>query len=251
MTNKELYDTIFVRKSVRKYDMTPLTDEIIYGIKEYASKLKPLDGSIRYSLSFLGEKDARFVIPTKLAPHYLCLYSEKKDGYLMNAGFLLQQVDLYMSATGLGSCWLGFFKPKKEQDAKDGLDFIIMLAFGKPAEQLHRKSISEFSRKSFKDITSIEGAEKLLEPVRLAPSATNSQPWFFSGALNEITVSRKKLSMLKASLLGRFNQMDIGIALCHLWLSLDNEGKAAVFEDNNSDVPEGYEFMAKVKVKDK
>ena|GEM_PF-3748051 len=32
----------------------------------------------------------------------------------MNAGFLLQQIDLYLSDSNLASCWLGMAKPSKE-----------------------------------------------------------------------------------------------------------------------------------------
>jgi hypothetical protein len=103
MTNQKLYDAIFTRKSVRKYDMTPLSEEVMDEIKNYADNLKPLDDSIRYSMSFLSEVDSKLLIPAKVAPHYICIYSEKKDGYLMNAGFLLQQIDLYLSAKGIGS----------------------------------------------------------------------------------------------------------------------------------------------------
>ena len=249
MTNQKLYDAIFTRKSVRKYDMMTLSEEVMEEIKDYADNLLPLDGSIRYSISFLSEVDSKFLIPAKVAPHYICIYSEKKDGYLMNAGFLLQQIDLYLSAKGIGSCWLGFFKPKKE--VQNGLEFVILLAFGNSIEAVHRKNTSEFSRKSFSEISSIKGAEKLLEPVRLAPSATNSQPWFFSGDLQKIVVSRQKLSKLKATFISRYNQMDIGIALYHLWLSLEHEGKTAAFDFNYGDAPEGYEFMVKVIAKEK
>ncbi|QNU65376.1 nitroreductase [Ruminiclostridium herbifermentans] len=251
MTNQELYNAIFKRKSVRKYDMTPLSEEILDEIKSYVDNLMPLIDNIRYSISFLSEVDTKLLIPVKFAPHYICIYSEKKDGYLTNAGFLLQQIDLYLSARGIGSCWLGFFKPKKEVNTQNGLEFVILLAFGNPKESVHRKSISEFSRKSISEISLIKSAEKLLEPVRLAPSAINSQPWFFSGDLNEIIVSRQKLSKLKAPFVDRYNQIDIGIALYHLWLSLEHEGNAATFDFNCADAPEGYEFIVKVIAKEK
>ena len=251
MTSQKLYDAIFTRKSVRKYDMVPLSEDVMEEIKNFADNLMPLDDSIRYSISFLSEVDSKLLIPAKVAPHYICIYSEKKDGYLMNAGFLLQQIDLYLSAKGIGSWWLGIFNPKKEVDAQSGLEFVILLAFGNSKEAVHRKNTSEFSRKSFSEISSIKGAEKLLEPVRLAPSATNSQPWFFSGDLKEIVLSRQKLSKLKAPFLGKINQIDIGIALYHLWLSLEHEGKTADYDYNYTDAPEGYEFMVKVIAKEK
>lgn len=252
MTNLELYNTIFKRKSIRKYDMTPLNDEVLAGIKDYTDKLKPLDDSIKYSFEFIGSKDVKFMMPVKLAPHYICIYSEKKQGYLMNAGYLLQQVDLYLSVNNIGSCWLGMGKPAKGiMNHANGQEFVIMLAFGNAAEQVHRESASEFKRKSIDEITSINGSEQLLEPVRLAPSATNSQPWFFSGNTQEIIVSRKKLNFVKEKLLGEFNQVDIGISLYHMWLSLEHEGKTAVYDFRTAEAPEDYEFMVKVNTMEK
>jgi nitroreductase len=248
MTDLELYNAIYKRKSIRKYDMTPLKDQVIEDIRAYTEKLKPLDESIAYTIEFIGADDVKFLMPVKLAPHYICIYSEKKEGYLMNAGYLLQQVDLYLSANGIGSLWFGMAKPSKEiHRFKDGLEFVILLAFGKADEQLHRENTSEFNRKGIKEITSINGSEQLLEPVRLAPSATNSQPWFFSGNTQEIIVSRKKLNFIKDKFLGNFNQVDIGISLYHLWLSLKHEGKTAVYDCNKAEVPDGYEFMIRVK----
>ena len=43
------------------------------------------------------------------------------------------------------------------------------------------------------------------------------------------------------------NQIDIGIALCHLGLSLDHQGKSVIFDFEKIPAPSGYEFMVKVK----
>jgi nitroreductase len=169
----------------------------------------------------------------------------------MNAGFIMQQIDLYLSAKNLASCWLGLAKPvKQEQDNKNGLEFVIMLAFGNSTESIHRKETSEFNRKSLSDISNVFGidSDELLEPVRLAPSASNSQPWFFSGTIGQIFVSREKLNFLRAPLYGRMNQVDIGIALCHMWLSLKHQGKCCAFDFNPDAAPAGYEFMAKANI---
>lgn len=246
MKSTQLYETIFRRKSIRKYDMSPLSSEILNGIKEYAKTIKVLDTSIQYELAYLGTADVKNLLPIK-APHYICLYSEKKGNYLMNAGFLLQQMDLYLSANNIGSCWLGMAKPSKEvPEQKNGLEFVIMLAFGDAKEPLHREDISEFKRNKLSDISTLVGGEELLEPVRLAPSASNTQTWFFSGDTEIITVSRKKLNIIKAPLYGRMNQIDIGIALKHLELSLEHQGKVGSYDFNKVPVPSGYEFMVKV-----
>ena len=123
-----------------------------------------------------------------------------------------------------------------------------MLAFGNTNEPAHRTNNSEFNRKSLSTISKTDGTDELLEPVRLAPSASNSQPWFFSGNADEMIVSRDKLNLIRAPIYGKMNQIDVGIALCHLWLSLDHQGKEMSIDFEKSPAPSGHEFMAKVKV---
>lgn len=247
MENDSLYRAIFRRKSVRTYILSPLPAATLADIAAFAHTLQPLDEGIEYDLLYLGMDDVKNPLPIK-APHYVCLYSEKKGAYLMNAGFLLQQLDLYLSANNLASCWLGMAKPSKQVPSqKDGLEFVIMLAFGQGAESVHREDRSSFRRKNYADISSIPNAEELLEPVRIAPSASNTQPWFFSGTRDEIIVNRKKLNLIKAPLYGRINQIDIGIALYHLQLSLNHEGKDTTIAFQGAEAPAGHEFMALVK----
>lgn len=248
MTNNQFYEAIFKRRSIRKYDMSPLSEAMLSTVKQFASTVKPLDATIRYEFSYLVTEDVKNLLPIK-APHYICLYSEKKDNYLMNTGFLLQQIDLFLSVNNLASCWLGMAKPTKQvPEQQNGLEFVIMLAFGNSSEPIHRGNTTEFIRKSMSQISKIDDAEELLEPVRLAPSASNTQPWFFTGNLSEIEVCREKLNLIKAPLYGKMNQVDIGIALCHLWLSLDHQGKTVSYDFNKVSAPSGYEFMVKVKV---
>ncbi len=116
----------------------------------------------------------------KEAPHYLAIFSEVKEGYLTNIGFMLQQTDLFLSANGLGNCWQEIPNPTKELLKSSDLEFVIFIVFGKlnDPESLHRTSISEFKRKTLSEITDITGADELLEVVRIVPSAINSQYGF-------------------------------------------------------------------------
>jgi hypothetical protein len=71
-----------------------------------------------------------------------------------------------------------FQNPKKEVLESSNLEFIILIAFGKPNELLYRTSLSEFKRKPLKEMNDFKGSNELFEAVCLAPSATNNQPWF-------------------------------------------------------------------------
>lgn len=244
----QLYNGIFHRKSIRKYNLEPLSKEALEDIKAYAKGIKPLDDKIAYEFTFLESKEVKNLFPIK-APHYVCIYSEKKEHYLMNAGFILQEIDLYLSTKGIGCCWLGMAKPSKDIPIKrNGMDFVIMLAFGNPIEPLYRDQVDEFKRKPLSDISQIKEGEALLEPVRLSPSATNSQPWFFSGTINDIIVSREKLGLIKAAIYNNLNQIDVGICLKHLELAAANMEKKTQFIFEKEPCPKGYEFMARVKI---
>jgi nitroreductase len=80
---------------------------------------------------------------------------------------MLQQMDLYFSANGLGSCWLGIPRLAKEVSESTKLEFIILVSFGTPKETLYRANVSEFHRASPSDITNIKDADELLEPAHM------------------------------------------------------------------------------------
>lgn len=244
--NKDLlFETIFKRKSIRKYDMNSLSENELAEIVSHMKELKHMDDNIKIEMKLLTEKDVKGLLFAIKAPHYLVLYSEVKEGYLSNAGFVLQQFDLFLSARGLGACWLGMTKPVKEFESKPGMEFVIVLAFGSATEALHRSDVSEFKRKGLKEITDITNYDELLEPVRLAPSATNSQPWYFTGGNGQINAYCIKLNPIKAFLYEKMNQIDMGIAICHLWIAANHLGKRVDYIRPKAvqlDIPKGYSY---------
>ncbi len=247
MDNLDFYSTIFKRKSVRKYSKEPLESSQLQKVRDHIDGLTPLYENIRTEIVILSDSEIKTMLPIK-APHYVAVYSEAKEGYLTNAGFMLQQVDLFLSANGIGACWLGMGSPNKKAAPRNGLEFVITLAFGAADEPLHRESISEFKRKELSEISSVKGADELLEAARLAPSASNSQPWYFTGSAGSILVCRKLPNMLKAALYGKFNQVDMGIALYHLRTAALHMGKTIEFRKENAAVPKGHEYITTVHI---
>jgi nitroreductase len=244
------YDTIFKRKSVRKYDMTHLEDEILNEVSKKLNQLKHMYPDIRTEMKMVTEKDVKSLMQIK-APHYIMVFSEAREGYLTNVGFMLQQMDLYLSEKGLGSCWQGMPKPTKEILSSSEFEFVIVLAFGKPMEPLYRKDVSEFKRKPLSEVTDIPASDQIFEPVRLAPSAGNSQPWFFTGDMKRIHAYGIKPGFIKALLFEKMNKVDMGISLCHLWLALKSIGKDVEFVQDSAakaNTPSGKYYVASAKV---
>ncbi|MCL2857628.1 MAG: nitroreductase [Oscillospiraceae bacterium] len=202
------------RKSIRKFDLTPLDFHALEKIKAQLKLLKPLYPRIRYSIDIADKTKGLFNIK---APHYLVFSSEDKDGASENIGFIGQQLDLFLAGSGLGSCWLGASKPSEKEPSN--LLHVICIGFGKPAEPLYRE-IAEFKRKPLSEVS--EGEDERLEAARLAPSGMNAQNWFFIAEDNKIHCYRKKLNPLKALVLDRLSCIDMGIAICHIAEENDN-----------------------------
>ena len=246
--NTNLYETIFKRKSVRKYNPTPLADDVLQDFLAYIESRTPIFEGIKVEFKLVpGSMIKNFLMPIK-APHYLLVFSENKEGYLTNAGYLLQQLDLYFSANGIGSCWVGMAKPSKELVASSTLHFVIGMAFGTPQDALHRQSEDEFKRKSLEKITNIEGMEEVFEAVRLAPSATNSQPWYFTASEGYIHAYCVKPGFIKAMFYAEMNKIDIGIAISHLQLATGKGIKVMENENGRNNPPAGYYYITSLQL---
>jgi nitroreductase len=249
MEEKDLYATIFQRKSIRKYDLDSLDEDTLKEIREHLRTLKPLHKDINIEFKILSP-DAVIRRTMRKAPHYIAVFSEVKEGYLSNVGFMLQQMDLFFSANGLGSCWQGIPTLKKEGLARSHLKFIILMPFGKPQETLHRTKTSQFKRKSLQDIGDIKGADDLLETARLAPSARNAQEWFFTGDEHLIHAYYRKPGYIPGLLIKKYPPMDVGISLYHLKLGVEHFGKETeiIFDNPENNNLNDYEYVASLRL---
>jgi len=215
-------ETIRKRKSVRKYKPEKLDQETLLKVQGQIKKLTPLYPDIETSVTIVDKVKRTFGIT---APHYLVIYSEDKEGTYENVGFIGQQMDLFFSENGLGSCWLGVAKPGKdaeeEVENRGQLKYMICIAFGLPAEPLHR-SVNEFKRKPL-SLMSV-GTDSRLEGARLAPSGVNAQGWFFIGSSGRIHCYRKSPKGLTKMIriYSQLSLIDIGIAICHIAVESEN-----------------------------
>lgn len=236
MTNKEC---IRIRKSTRKYLPTLLDEATLLQIKEYCSNLKPLFNDIKISFDILTRNNIKTILPIN-SPHYISIYSEPKEGYLENVGFMFQQLDLYLSSLGIGSCWLGMGKPS-EMKYNSTMEYIIMISFGKANGNPHREN-SEFNRKSLSEIANVEDTK--LEAARLAPSATNSQPWYFVKEDDEYHVFCIKQNIVKKLLLEKMNKIDMGIVLASLYTEFEDTFKFKKIKEEPT--KEGYTYVGSI-----
>jgi hypothetical protein len=246
MNETALYEAIFKRKSIRNYDSAPINQNRLTEISENLQSLKPMLAGIKTEFRIISTNEVTRKFRNN-APHYIAAFSEAKDTYKTNIGFMLQQMDLYLSAAGLGSCWLGILQPTKEVTESSNLEFIILMSFGNSRETLYRTNVSQFKRESLSKITNIEGADELLEPTRLAPSAVNLQNWYFTGNKNLIHAYSSKASFLRSIVGGSYFSVNVGIALCHLQLAAEHlDWKTKFVFDGSRDMnpPKNREYVA-------
>ena len=200
-----LNEMIYHRKSCRSFTNVPVDAATIETIKAFP--MKPLYPDIKVHWDIVSRNQVKCICPWT-TPQLITISSEETEGYLENIGFLFQQMDLYLQTLGLGVCWLGMGRMNpKTTTAVDGMKFVIMLAFGHPKGDQLRHDLKGFKRKPMEQIT--DKPDSRLEPARLAPSAVNSQPWFFAHEGDTIHVWCSK----------KGSRLDAGIALAHLYVS--------------------------------
>ncbi len=213
MDIKALYDTIYTRRSHRKYYNDVLEQSEERAINEAIADLRPLYPEIKCKIELVRKSAVRTMMPW-MPYHAVTVHSEVRDGYLENVGFMLEQLDLYIQSMGLGTCWIGMGKPREGAIDAPGMEYVMMLAVGKTKEKM-REGEADFKRLSLSEIS--DSPDERLIPARLAPSSVNSQPWYFEHSDAGIRLYQRLLVRTKN--LTRMNRIDVGIALAHLYVA--------------------------------
>ena len=220
------YEAIFRRRSIRKYkndEISPAMLEKIEKFGEDAIGIRP-DIQVKWKIFRKEEHQLKGLFRVD-APYYVVLYSEICEDYRKNAGCLMEQLSLYLFTKGIGSCYQGGAKLKKDQE-KD-LELVMIMAFGYPAEPLERDR-EAFKRMELNRFVKVHGnfgkvQRKLLEAARVAPSAMNLQPWRFVVTDGKIHMFVKKPGKIGYQMQQDFNLFDAGIALAHMLVTAEEQ----------------------------
>ena len=221
--DNNLYEMIFKRKSFhlfRNIGNEKITLEELKDIENKFKELKPLDDSIKVKIKIV--KDSTTCVRGQ--EYCILFYSEKKDNYLQNIGYLGEQLDLYLVSKNIGTLWFGIGKVKEKE--LDGLDFVIMIAIKKvDSEDKFRKDMYKSKRKELSEIWEGNSYLDIGNIVRFTPSACNTQPWKVVANEKELKVYRYrkegKRGIMPKDRVIYYNQIDIGIFLCFLELCLE------------------------------
>ena len=220
--NSNLYEMIFKRKSFhlfRNIGNEHITDEELIEIENEFNKFKPLVEDIKVKIKIV--KDSTTC--NRGQEYCVLLYSEKKDNYLQNIGYIGEQLDLYLVSKNIGTLWFGI--GKVEEKEFDGLDFVIMIAIAKVDDETKfRKDMYKSKRKGLSEIWNGDYYLNIANIVRFTPSACNTQPWLVESSEKELKVYRYrkpgKRGIMPMDKVKYYNQIDIGIFLCFMELCL-------------------------------
>ena len=241
--NENNYQMIFKRKSFHLFRgigqdrIMPDELEMIRTAWDSFDRLYP---EIRTAIRIVSADQVHF---KRDAEYCVLIYSEKKDNYLMNAGYIGEQLDLYLVSRSIGTLWFGIGKP--DEDICDGLNYVIMIAIHKISDDsLFRKDMFKAKRKALDDIW--EGDTLgVAEIAKYAPSACNTQPWYVKNEGDTLTVFRYrkpgKRGIMPASAVAYFNRIDVGIFLCILEICMAEKGipfSRELFLDTGDDLTE-------------
>lgn len=229
-----LYEAIYVRKSIRNFKKEAIDDKILSGILEFVEEIEPIFPGIGVKVEIIDNVTKRGRVGGLVnvsAPYYIALYAEKKEKRDLHAGYIMEHISLYLNTKGIGSCFLGMAKRKDKKMEESGYDFVTALAFGLPKGSLFRHDY-EAKRLSMDELCAYKERPKtwvkeILDTARLAPSSYNSQPWRFVVYENRIHVFCKKAVMANGTF-GKFAELNLGIMFANvmiaaeeIWVDLD------------------------------
>ena len=250
--DNNLYEMIFKRKSFhlfRNIGNEKITEEELKDIENKFNELKPLVNDNKVKIKIVKDSTT-----CRRGQEYCILfYSEKKDNYLQNIGYLGEQLDLYLVSKNIGTLWFGIGKPDEKE--LDGLDYVIMIAIAKvDSKDKFRKDMYKSKRKELSEIWEGNSFLDIANIVRFAPSACNTQPWLVEASPKELKVYRYrkegKRGIMPKDMVIYYNQIDIGIFLCFLELCLEKNNISYNRElyieenhDNENNLVADYKIM--------
>ena len=276
MNSNHLQKAIETRKSTRTFQKEPLSPVDKEKISGFLNKPENLIGPFGYQFEFelLIESEERdkdqigtygFI---KNPQGYILGSSILETKSLFDYAYVLENIVLYLTAIGVGTCWLGGRFQK--QEALSQLSFkeneiipaIIPIGYPQEKQRLKERMIRSVlqarKRKPEEQLFYYEAfgqplgdrAEEYrqaLHYVRIGPSAQNKQPWrlVFSNNLTQVhfyvtnPLADNPLYMCEPQYL------DIGIAYNHFKTGLDEVGISGELkiDEPDIDVPDGFFYI--------
>lgn len=253
------------RRSVRTFDGRVLSDEDRKALEDYLRMLSnPFDVPIRFRL--LNVKEHQLSSPVIVGENdYVAAKASRVPNFEIAYGYSFEKFCLYAQSRGIGTVMLAASLSRtafeKEMEVQQGEVMPVASPIGYPAEKksiregLMRKGLKADSRKPFDSLFFNETFERglskdnagvfadALEAVRWAPSAGNQQPW--RAVVDGNRVHFYEAKTIKENAIGDVQKVDVGIALAHFDMVLEEEGTSGTFTFANPGIsaPENVHYI--------
>ncbi len=255
---EQMTDAILIRHSNRHFTDEHLSIDHSKAVQEFITSLNPpFEHHATISYHVVPKDDS--VVYFKNPRQFVALESENATEEQAKLGFLGELIVLFCESLGIQTCWMGHYKKRQvydivyknsKQNKNRKLYCIIVLGyipdktslldrfskrrFSKKHRQveffLHKNSLRTFSSK----------IQFSLELASKAPSAMNTQKWYYLISKND---SRTSIEIGKIKGYQHFKwpyyDIDVGTAAAHCWLGLQYQNCFPYVEcssDNSSSV---------------
>ena len=158
-----------------------------------------------------------------------------KDGMSNTVGYLGEAFILECAAMGIGTCWMGMYNRKAVMAAikiNEGETLTCITPLGAPAEKYAarpRKSLDKLTGLSQQELQELpQWQQYALSCARMAPSATNTQPWRYAVASDHIRVCGTGANF-------GYGKLDCGITMLHMELGAAHDGVAGEWTQEGED----------------
>lgn len=281
-----ILELILKRISVRTYRNTEISENLKEEINHMVESKKegPLGSHLRFKIVYLDQKERKE--KRKLgtygfisgAPAFIIGAVSLTETAMEDFGYCMEHIILGLTGLGLGTCWLGGTFNRSDftapMDLKDNEVMPAVTPVGFPAEKsrvfdrIVRNVAGSKHRKSWQELFfSANGAslspldppsgtypgdysdyDAALEAVRLAPSASNKQPWRIvrdgsAGGWHFFLKGTPGYGQFGPNI--RLQNVDMGISMCHFELSLREMGKTGVWRRVRPAIlPQGLKYVA-------
>ncbi|HAM63672.1 MAG TPA: nitroreductase [Erysipelotrichaceae bacterium] len=270
-TNQSIIETMKIRTSVRTYDGQAIAADTLEKLNE---RLRTINATTTIKARFiLGEmKDTDGNAVKKLGTYgvitgartYLVGIIDQSETDAVQFGYLFESIVLYATQLGLGTCWLGGtfnqedFKKIVRLGESEKIVIVSPVGYRKDRatlmEGIMRTMVKANNRKPWTELffnqdktqtLDEEGAGGYaipLEMVRLAPSASNKQPW---RVIRSDTGFHFYLCRTKGYGSASYDvQMnDLGIAKYHFEKAADELGLSGKWDKIDHPVVEEWEYV--------
>ncbi len=264
----DLIKIIKGRKSIRTFDGNSISTEHRQAIADYMKDI-PNPFGIPVEFVILDAKEHGLSSPVLAGDRtYVAGKVEKKPYADVAFGYSFEKLVIYAWSLGIGTVWIGGTMKRelfeKAAGLKSGEMMPCISPIGYPAEKRSVKEImmrkgvgadsripaeklffeNEWGRAYMPD----EEMQEVLEMVRWAPSAVNKQPWRIIVKDGLYHFYEKKDKGFTNEATGDLQKIDVGIALSHFIMGLENNGKKAEIsiQDPGLEIPSDAEYIVTV-----